>query len=607
MRLQSSTNQLLGTASVLALSVAAMLGAAQPAKAQTPITDGIFAGGSTLASEAFRQIFDCYMGTTIGNDGFSFSTSFSTSPPTPGLLPPGCQDAPVAVQGMYAGVGSGNGVRGFVSGMPDQWYGGTPTPGAAAANISTPNPAAQPPFVDSLNPSFGSYPYPRVDIGFTDSPLANVGTGEGFTTTTLSFNPTSNWTTTTQITLNAGIQTTTYSTGVHSDPNQWPAFEVNVAIAVNVSSTSFQINSQIKDTSGNIVPGGAIQLTEGQLCAIFSGLVTDWNSTANIPYLDGSGTPHTAAFDYANVGPGHASPQPYSSVSLPIVVTYRSDGSGTSFILTNFLHSVCPQLDPPTAGHSTGSFGYTGIFGASNLPNTSFGNLVTNINNVRGTTGPWNTSTTAAKPWLAESGSGGVAATVSNTSAASPSTVGAGRIGYVSSDFTSPFAKTVTGAGLTVDAPLEASLQDEDLRINGTTVPASAVGAGLTFIAPTPQSADAAWSDTAINPPDANSTYNDFNIYGITFTSPTVRGGVTLLGQSVLPWSNVTGAYPLAGTTFMEIYSCYSDATVATNIANFVNFLYSDPNAQSIINNSGFQVLNGFWTPAIDTTKIKHC
>ena len=35
--------------------------------------------------------------------------------------------------------------------------------------------------------------------------------------------------------------------------------------------------------------------------------------------------------------------------------------------------------------------------------------------------------------------------------------------------------------------------------------------------------------------------------------------------------------------------------------------VYSDPNAQSIINNSGFQVLNGFWTPAIDTTKIKHC
>src|SRR5262249_11931931 len=148
------------------------------------------------------------------------------------------------------------------------------------------------PFVDSANSTnFGSYPYPRVDIGLSDSPLANVGTTASFTTVAFSFDPSTNWasagvtTSTTQITLNSTTQVATYSTAVYGKPIQVPAFEVNVAIPVNVNSSSFQINSQIK-SGGSIVQGGAIQLTEGQMCAIFSGLVTDWNSTDTIPYAD---------------------------------------------------------------------------------------------------------------------------------------------------------------------------------------------------------------------------------------------------------------------------------------------------------------------------------
>ncbi|WP_163284566.1 hypothetical protein, partial [Enterobacter hormaechei] len=66
--------------------------AATPANAAA--SNGLYFGGSTLASEAFRQIFDCYTGATVGasgwTDGFTFSSSFNANTPTPGLLPTTC-------------------------------------------------------------------------------------------------------------------------------------------------------------------------------------------------------------------------------------------------------------------------------------------------------------------------------------------------------------------------------------------------------------------------------------------------------------------------------------------------------------------------------------
>jgi ABC-type phosphate transport system substrate-binding protein len=596
-------SSLRGSASVLALSAVALFAssAARPAMAQP--TQGIFAGGSTLASEAFRQIFDCYAGTTVGGDGFSFSSSFTTAAPTPGLLPTTCTSATVTtqgVQGLYAGVGSGNGVRGFVGNNPDEWYGGTINTTSTAQTITTPFPAVQPPFFDSNNTNFGSYPYPHVDIGLSDSPLSNVGTTASFTTVAFSFTPSTSWVSggvsMTQITQNSGSAVTTYTTSTYGKPIQVPAFEVNVAIAVNVNSTSLQINSQIT-SGGSIVQGGAIQLTEGQLCAIFSGLVTNWNdTTTQIPALDKNGAQLLGSdglpvrFNYANVGNGVSLPQAYANASLPINVVYRSDGSGTSFILTNYLHNVCPLLDPNNTA------GYVSIFGsgAKTLPSTSFADLIANITAVRGN-GVWNvtTSTTTTVPaWLGESGSGGVAATISDNAAQG------GFIGYISADFTKPYASVVSGAGLTnVDAPLEASLQDENLRTSGTDVPS---GTSLTFVAPTPAAADAAWNDARVQLPATTFTYADYNIYANTFTSTVTQGGLTLFGQSVLPLTNQIGAYPLSGTTFLDLYSCYNGTARATNLRNFLSWYYNgsdstsptfDPDVSAVIQNAGFHPL----------------
>ncbi|MGJ4942111.1 substrate-binding domain-containing protein [Bradyrhizobium sp. HKCCYLS1011] len=586
MNMQSTTKYLLGTSSALVLSAAALLSAAQPANAQA--TNGLYFGGSTLASEAFRQIFDCYTGATVGNDGFTFLTT--TAPLSPGKLPFSCTGIDTTVQGMYAGVGSGNGFRGYISNDPAQWYGGTVN---AGATIATPFPAAQPPYVDTANSAnFGSYPYPRVDVGLSDSPLAS--TLASLTTAAFSFTPSTNWasgatTSTTQVAVGSSTPAS-FNVTAWGNPVQLPAFEVPVAIPVNVSNTStasFTINSQIQ-SGGTIVAGGAVQLSSAQLCAIFSGLVTDWNSTATIPTLSSTGTVVNQAFDYTNVGNGVATAQAYASASLPISVAFRSDGSGTSFIITNYLKAVCPLIDP------TDTFKYKTIFGASNLPSTSFSNLITNIQNARGN-GPWTPATTVAGAWVGASGSGGVQAAVGVTTAQ------AGRIGYVSGDFVKPFA-------IASNAPYAGSVQNENQRIAGVTTPSSTATA-LTFIPPTPANVDNAWADSALVAPGAGSTWANWNVYGINFPSTEpAHGGVAVAGLPVLPLTSKVNAYPLSGTTFLAAYSCYGNDTNGTNLLNFLNWYYqtngTDSNVADILANNSFHQLNSGWLSAVQNVYL---
>src|SRR5262249_29886426 len=153
-----------------------------------------------------------------------------------------------------------------------------------------------------------------------------------------------------------------------------------------------------------------------------------------------------------------------------------------------------------------------------------------------------------------------------------------GYIGYVGANFTKPYTQTVSGAGLTnVDAPYSAALQNEEMR--GRTLPTAAPvyipssGSSLTFIAPTPAAANLAWQDTRLQAPSTTWTWADYNIYGNIFTTSTTQGGVTLFGQSVLPLTNVVNAYPLSGTTFLDLYSCYSVAQDPGRVTNLKAFL----------------------------------
>lgn len=123
---------------------------------------------------------------------------------------------------------------------------------------------------------------------------------------------------------------------------------------------------------------GAETLTDAQICGIFAGQITDWHT------IDSS-----------------------IAAGTTIEVAYRSDGSGTSFLLTNHLKAVCP-----TANSS--AFSSTQI---SAMPTTTFASLFSTV--------PSN--------FHAETGSGGIETYIAATSNAT---------GYLTPDET---AISVTG------------------------------------------------------------------------------------------------------------------------------------------------------------------
>ena len=604
MKTKSFAERVLGTTSLVVLSAAAMIGAQQPAAAQT----GIYGGGSTLSSLALRQIFDCYAGATLANDGQAFSPSFSTATPSPNLLPTSCTLFSTSIEGLFAAVGSGNGQRAYIADDAQQLFRGSP----ASAPAVVRKPSAKPAFRDTANSAFKSYPYPRLDFAASDAPLASSIAS----LTTISFSnfiPSTNW----QNTLLIGALSSTaasFNPSAVGAPIQVPAMEVPVAIAVNTSNSASGVTwTNQSALSPNNQAGGAIQLSAAQLCAIFSATVTDWHDTSTlIPALDAHGVQQFQHFYDANTN-GSLTPVAYTSGRLPIKVVYRVDDAGASFILTNYLKAVCPLLD------STGAYGYQSIFNTTTLPSTSFSNLITRIAAVRGA-GGWN-NTTATNAWISAQGSGGVASAISTDSSK------AGRIGYISADFTQPYAQTVTeeiaGTTISAAAPLSASVQNERQRLLGVYHPGQtgSNGRAQNFVRPTPNNAQLAFSN--LTAPSVNSSYDAWNLYAQVYPAGTVVGGVTYDGLSVIGIPLQTQSdYPITGASFLNVYSCYSD-TAGTRVPAVKNWLawyfggsitglpnYNpatsnsdnpgyDPNVARVIRNNGFHELDGLWATNI--------
>jgi ABC-type phosphate transport system substrate-binding protein len=634
--MHSVAGRLLGTTSVAALSAVAMIAAAQPAAAQNTISTGIFGGGTTLSSLALRQLFDCYAGTTVANDGLSFSTSFTTAAPSPGFLPATCTQFSTPVEGLYAAVGSGNGQRAYIADDPDQLFRG----GANFAPVIVRNPSFNPPFIDAGNANFGAYPYPHLDFAASDAPLASAVSS--LTTVALEgFRPSTNWQTTFAILARSSTTASFNVTGVGA-PIQVPALEVPVAIAVDTAnpiSTSAKWNIQ-SALSPNTQAGGAMQLSAAQLCAIFSATVTDWGDTQTlIPYLDKTGVQLFQHFFDDNTN-GSLAPAPYTNRHLAIKVVFRSDDSGTSFILTNYLANLCPVLDP------AGTFNYAAIFTGvgithggtvtttPNLPSLTFQNLIDNIRAVKAETDatdhhdPYDVDDDEDRPevhWIS--------AQSSNQEAGKIGTDGfhAGRIGYLSADFTQPYATTVSeeieGTVFTSPAPLSASIQNQNQRTVGVYHPGmlDASGKAENFIPPTPAGAEIAFRSLQF--PTSAATYNNWSVYNQVFPAGTVIAGVNYGGLSVIGDPQRVGAYPITGSTFLQLYSCYSDptGTRVPALKKWLAWLYGgsrtglppynpatsdfinpgfDPDVIAIIRNNGFHELDPAWALQVENAYL---
>ncbi|HVJ51888.1 MAG TPA: substrate-binding domain-containing protein [Aliidongia sp.] len=558
-----SQSRLLGMASTVALSTAtfAALAAFQPAAAQSV---GLYGGGSSLSSLTMRQIFDCF-GHHPAADGYATTT---VSPLTPGQLPSTCA-APFssADEGLFASVGSGRGLQAFVANDAKQLVNGGPN--GASSTVSLP--AVPPVFIDtgSSSSAFNTYPYPSLVFGASDAPLP-ISTGNTtITTSAFTFNTSTNWdvdgtTTPTTIAVTA-TATVTYDAANRGAAVQLPLFEAPVAIAINTNNASkFQIQSAL--TAGTA--GSAIQLSTAQVCAIFSGTVTDWDSTANITALNAAGSQITEPFDTDNVGLSAPTPQPYASSTLPIQIVYRGDGSGTSFIFANYLHNSCAPLANATNSYSTI---FPNPLSSTGVPNTSF--LTAVVNNAL--------AVHSGAHFTPETGSIGVATQIGTARAA------AGSIGYLSADFTQPYANaTILGTA----APLSASIQDQSQQSVGILHPSQA-----NFIAPTPAGADGAFQTLEAFAP-VNSTFSNvaWNLYAAVY--PT-SAGTTLAGKSILGIPNQANAYPITGTTFMFLSSCYSNASAATDLTNFIDWYYggttgaANGTVSAVLANNGFSPL----------------
>jgi ABC-type phosphate transport system substrate-binding protein len=628
MGLHVITERLLGKASTLALSAAAMLGALSPATAQSVISSGIYSGGTTLSSKAFRQIFDCYAGVTVAHDGNRFSPGFSETAPTPDLLPMSCTSAATPVEGLYAAVGSGNGQRGFIANDPHELFRGNPS--TAPAKIH--RPSKTPPFVDRGNGNFGVYPYPRIDFGASDSPLSIIGDDILSTVSFAGFMPATNWQNARSI-IAASSATATYNTSAFGEPIQAPVLQVPVAIAMNAHSPVYGATWNIQSAlTPNTQAGGVIQLSAAQLCAIFSNTVNDWGDvTTLIPYLDRSGVQLLQHFYDDNTN-GAITATSYVRGHLPIKVVYRVDSSGTSYILTNYLASVCPLLDP------NGSYGYKKIFTGigvnggttANLPSSKFRQLIVNIRAVKGmdVEDPYDFEDESERPfprWIGAIGSAHAALKIGTGAAR------AGRIGYLSPDFTQPYATSITEAVLGIDmsaaAPLSASIQDENQRENGVYHPgqAGSFGSPQAFVPPTPDATQAAFSQLVA--PAVATNYNDWNIYAQTYPQGITLAGVPVGGLSQIGLPINQGAYPISGATFIQLYSCYADptGTRARTLKNWLAWYFGgsdpglspyspssssaeypgyDPNVSAIIRNNGFHPISGDWADAILATYV---
>ena len=423
-----SFGRLCSTTSVLAQSGAGLIGvSAQPTFAQNATSTAIYGGGSTLVSLSMRQVMDCYNGATLTGETYTFSNDFNQATPTPGLLPQTCvQTPPLGVLGFYAAVGSGAGQRGYISNDAHQLVLGGAAPSASAPN-GTPAtlPAVPPVFLETNDANFSFYPFPRIDFGASDSPLPAALTTSAFS----GFTPADHWENATTISI-GGTTAKIFDPNVYGPAIQIPLIEAPVAIVVNTNNTSIA-SWQIHSANGAPgTPGSAMQLSTAQLCAIFSGRVRDWSSTAIIAGLTSDGTTRTQSFMDDNTGDG-SSAQAYASNTLPIQVVFRSDGSGTSFILTNYLANSCPQLDtdgslnyakiftgvgvtypatavtivdPEGAGTSGSTTNISKSSNAANLPSTTFANLIANIKVVSGVD-----VTVGSNPWLGGNGSAAIA------------------------------------------------------------------------------------------------------------------------------------------------------------------------------------------------------
>ena len=359
----------------------------------------LYGGGSTLVEKVYRDLFNTY-GNTAGTD---LCFGLTTACPSTHYND--------AVEILYVGVGSGNGLKALEFNDANQYVSGGKTPDKVPV-----------PSTKDFGPFYGT--------GTGSTWVPGTGVGPAFPSVTFSGSDNTLSQTDLDNAKNAPIPP-----GLGNNPLiQIPGIIAAIAVPFNPAA--------------NWTPGGAsvlgasskVQLSTNTLCGIFTGKITTWNN-ANITKDNGG----------KRLGTG------------TITVVYRNDSSGTTFIFTNALINQCGNTANAAGGitavKTKSTFPVPGQWLADNTltynasaphykSGTSFFINVFNKNHL-----PANFYNDQASSGVVggASGSGGIKKAILATQ---------GSIGYVSPDFVLPVDKT---------GPAAANLQTYATFSAGTT------------------------------------------------------------------------------------------------------------------------------------------
>jgi phosphate transport system substrate-binding protein len=343
----------------------------------------------------------------------------------------------------------------------------------------------------------------------------------------------------------AGTDYTNYvasHTATGAYPVQFPAVSGAVAIAFN-----------LVDNTGAQVTSSEVNFTDAQLCDIFSGTVNNWTASAL-----------ASAFTL---------PAGHSIVSAPINVQYRSDGSGTTFSLSNHLANVCGTVGSGVFQTSQTFFSATATLSAPSVVLSFFPTAV-----------PSGNGTTTAK-WTGSSGNPAVANAIAGT---------ANSVGYVE-----------TANALATNP----GLQFADVN---STSPTANFGTALNV------PATAVVFNEVINPTNAtNGTAQLEAISAISgVTNPPTTSCIALVKPSLYAKPGTlgglvpSGSYPIVAVSYLLANAIGNGTTDLTNTQNLLAFPYTvtQSNVTTIGSGTGLAFLTPTGTtPAYSATSIKGC
>jgi ABC-type phosphate transport system substrate-binding protein len=297
-----------------------------------------------------------------------------------------------------------------------------------------------------------------------------------------------------------GVSQVPYGATVSGNLIQLPSMGVGVSFPI--------VNAKFKTN-------GFAALTDHDLCNIFTGGFTNWSQTSAKAKLT-AGT---------------------------ITVVYRSDGSGTSFLLLNHLAAACTGANAPPAGVTLAA---TTNF-ATIFPTTQGGIFQTPVT-ISGVTyyTPSN--------FVGESGSGGIANYLSSLSGTTVTSATA----YLTPDFT------------TIDPKSNAVLSNgakSKLVVASVTNASNGTNYTPTYASITMGLANAATGEYLAPPTGAN------------LSNP----------SAYVPLIQTTkSGYPVVGYTTFDLAQCYAKAAIGTSLIKFLNDHYAVAAYKSDESNNGF-------------------